>query len=525
MNNKDRALAEKAISARMIKMERERPGSSAMLFSPTRLSSMSRASISGNTSKSQRPGTSSQLILSPVKPPNSPMPYFEDTSGSSVAEEAPSSNSNTMSSIQGGGGHGSLQIDELAARSLTKTGDLRKLAMKAQKKMANASKQGKGTFKFDDAHFIPKTPIRRPDGATLSDVYKSKKQDLWGKIIKQQYLESEDNKILNQMKKAKANEDFGKLLTAQLSDNDKRRHANDGSDTKLLAEVEALSKKNDDVQKKRVQDAKDRHVTFIQNALEDIETKRVQRLKNLDEEMFGSSMLIEKTKFLIAQDEEKKERFKVEAAKMQERLYAENLASIEKRRQDKLNDWDLVAKIQRESDANWDKEQARRKRELAHLVGRSADGPAHGLYRKLITKAKDNEDEMFKMFLSKENGLSRQLKASEDAFNYRVAQLKGDGTISKSWSTMMKRQAKEREEERLKGIYYGNHAKKMDQEHIVNEAEKRAKRTEAAATYQKDLDQQLNALRSKSLGSLEKTMSDVELDMNMSLIRKYGIQK
>ena len=65
----------------------------------------------------------------------------------------------------------------------------------------------------------------------------------------------------------------------------------------------------------------------------------------------------------------------------------------------------------------------------------------------------------------------------------------------------------------------------MDQEHIVNEAEKRAKRTEAAATYQKDLDQQLNALRSKSLGSLEKTMSDVELDMNMSLIRKYGIQK
>ena len=159
MNNKDRALAEKAISARMVKMERERPGSSAMLFSPTRLSSMSRASISGNTSKSQRPGTSSQLILSPVKPPNSPMPYFEDTSGSSVAEEAPSSNSNTMSSIQGGGGHGSLQIDELAARSLTKTGDLRKLAMKAQKKMANASKQGKGTFKFDDAHFIPKTQL------------------------------------------------------------------------------------------------------------------------------------------------------------------------------------------------------------------------------------------------------------------------------------------------------------------------------------------------------------------------------
>jgi hypothetical protein len=37
--------------------------------------------------------------------------------------------------------------------------------------------------------FMPKKKILRADGASLFDVYRSKKDDTWGKIIKAQYLE------------------------------------------------------------------------------------------------------------------------------------------------------------------------------------------------------------------------------------------------------------------------------------------------------------------------------------------------
>lgn len=38
---------------------------------------------------------------------------------------------------------------------------------------------------------MPKVTIFRPDGASLLDIYESKKKDTWGKIVKAQYLEDE----------------------------------------------------------------------------------------------------------------------------------------------------------------------------------------------------------------------------------------------------------------------------------------------------------------------------------------------
>jgi len=43
----------------------------------------------------------------------------------------------------------------------------------------------------DDNLFMPKVTIYRPDGASLLDIYESKKKDTWGKIIKAQYLDDE----------------------------------------------------------------------------------------------------------------------------------------------------------------------------------------------------------------------------------------------------------------------------------------------------------------------------------------------
>ena len=40
-----------------------------------------------------------------------------------------------------------------------------------------------------DNYFMPKRSILRADGASLYDVYMSKRGDTWGKIIKAQYLE------------------------------------------------------------------------------------------------------------------------------------------------------------------------------------------------------------------------------------------------------------------------------------------------------------------------------------------------
>lgn len=40
-----------------------------------------------------------------------------------------------------------------------------------------------------DHYFMPKKQILRSDGATLLDIYQSKQDDTWGKIIKAQYLE------------------------------------------------------------------------------------------------------------------------------------------------------------------------------------------------------------------------------------------------------------------------------------------------------------------------------------------------
>ena len=137
--------------------------------------------------------------------------------------------------------------------------------------------------------------------------------DLWGKIIKRQYEEDEYNKIIGREDKAKANTTFGNRLRDQLKDNARIRALDDGSDAKMMREVNERYARIDAEQKKRVTDARERHKQFIENALEDIETKRIQREKDLDEEMYGSSMLIEKTKYLIAEDEKKQAELKEKA--------------------------------------------------------------------------------------------------------------------------------------------------------------------------------------------------------------------
>ena len=44
----------------------------------------------------------------------------------------------------------------------------------------------------DENYFMPKVRLQRPDGASLIDVYNSKRNDTWSKILKAQLREEED---------------------------------------------------------------------------------------------------------------------------------------------------------------------------------------------------------------------------------------------------------------------------------------------------------------------------------------------
>jgi len=80
----------------------------------------------------------------------------------------------------------------------------------------------KSTLKFNDNYFMPKRTIQRPDGATLTEVYLSKKADTWASILKAQLRDEEEEKIVKKQEKFKADEVFGKKLKAQLDDNHRR---------------------------------------------------------------------------------------------------------------------------------------------------------------------------------------------------------------------------------------------------------------------------------------------------------------
>ena len=56
-----------------------------------------------------------------------------------------------------------------------------------------------------------------------------------------------------------------------MKDNERRKANADNGDSKMLREVEELSRKNHEVQLKRTQDARDRHKQFIKMTLNSIE--------------------------------------------------------------------------------------------------------------------------------------------------------------------------------------------------------------------------------------------------------------
>ena len=64
--------------------------------------------------------------------------------------------------------------------------------------------------------FLPKVRKLRSDGASLSEVYRSKKEDVWGKILHQQLIEEEQKNYEKQRHKEQLDALYGAKLKEQI---------------------------------------------------------------------------------------------------------------------------------------------------------------------------------------------------------------------------------------------------------------------------------------------------------------------
>ena len=407
------------------------------------------------------------------------------------------------------------------------------------------------------------------------DVYESKKQDLWGQIIAAQYKEDEDNKIKVHEEKLKRNHDFGVTFRKDLEDIRWRRENAVDDDIAILKIVEEKSKAADEVQQQRKRDAilRQKQVNpllcicfcsrccclypayfisiniffrcqFIANCLEDIGIKRKQRADELDTEMEASAMMIEKNKALIREDEEKAAREKARMKKQMDDLYREGQETIAKRQREKEEEWKYVAKIQREAAIKADKEEQRRKDDLAAMLRNAKDGPAHGVTERLIKASNDYKNEQLrilrhageffhtlcthKMYYASYvslivffigNGLNAQLLSSEEQ---TLARSNSDySAVMKDNDAIAKKNLKLRQDDHEFNLKMGQLALQRSLEFQAQERKNKEAKIAAGLKYQEELNAQLKMTKERKLKAIQETMVKEERKMNMALFRRY----
>ena len=411
-----------------------------------------------------------------------------------------------------------IDAEELMTQSLTPAAAKRMLTNKTRQKFQKMGASSE-ILKLTDSVFLPKKTIVRPDGATLMDVYDSKKEDLWGKIIAAQYKEDEDNKGKVHAAKLKKNHDFGVTFKKDLEDIRWRRENQTNDDEAILKIVEAKSKAADDVQQQRKRDAISRQKQFITHCLEDIETKRKQREKEMDFELRASAMMIEKNKFLIQQDKEKAEAEKAKMKQQMDDLWREGQELIAKKQKDKEDEWAYVAKIQKEAAIKADREEKRRRDDLAAMLTQAKDGPAHAVTDQIIKGAKAQKDKTYHILLHAGNGLNGQLLASDEAQKLR-SNADYSAVMADNDAIAKKHEAQRRADHEF-NLKMGQLALKRSLEFQAQERKNREDKIAANLKYQKELDEQVRLVKNRKLFEIQETMVEEERKMNMALFRRY----
>ena len=333
---------------------------------------------------------------------------------------------------------------------------------------------------------------------------------------------SQLGKEKKKLAKLQADEAYGEKIKADLAESHARFLATKGQDDHLARAENESSKKSDDVQKKRREDAVNRQKQFISNALEDIETKRKKREVLFNEEMRASQMMISKAKWLIDQEEQKQRAKKAHEKVLNDRLYQENLESLARKEREKLRRFEEDKRIFRQAEEAFQTKQKRREDDLKCLLGKAVDGPAHHVVRQLVAENRSKEEDFYSNLEKTENGLNKQLLGSEQANLARMGAKFKD--LIKDWDAMNKIHADERRAEEVRIQKLGEYNLKKNADMNKEDEKKREQKRQGALKYQRELDFQLKLTQQRSLDALTKTMSDRELSMNRDLIAKAGIR-
>ena len=322
--------------------------------------------------------------------------------------------------------------------------------------------------------------------------------------------------------KLQADLEYGVKVKADLAENHRRSAALKGQDEHLARTENESSKKSDDVQKRRKEDAVNRQKQFISNALEDIETKRKKREALFNDEMRASQMMISKAKWLIEQEEQKQQAKKGHEKMLNERLYQENQESLARKEREKLTRFAEDKRIFRQAEEAFQAQQRRREDDLKCLLGKAVDGPAHHVVRQLVAENRRKEEDFYSTLEKTENGLNKQLLGSETANLARMGAKFKD--LIKDWDAMNKIHADERRAEEVRIQKLGEYNLKKNAEMNKEDELKRDRKRQAALKYQHELDVQLKQTQQRSLDALTKTMSDREISLNRDLIAKAGVR-
>eukprot|EP01034_Spumella_vulgaris_P026649 gene26649-33258_t len=335
-----------------------------------------------------------------------------------------------------------------------------------------------------------------------TEIYQSKQEDTWSKILKAQLKEEEEQKIRDRAAKHRADEHFGNLLKKQIAGNQAVIAGDNKANTVFAALEDATAKRQEDMQKKRTEDAINRHKKFISNAVEDIATKKERREREMLEEITASAIMINKAKQLIALDEQKKADEKAFHKARQEALFQENVVNLERKQRERLKQFSEDKRIIAENDKQFLREQKRREDALQSKLKRGSEGPAHHIVEHIVQAKRDKEEQFYEQLFKTDNGLNKQLKASEDAAHLR-SKSNGD-ELTDEWvkNTRIKEQKKREDDERNNKILQQMHALLKRQE--LEDIAKKERQRQAALKYQHDLDHQLNTLRQKSKDALQR---------------------
>mmetsp|Transcript_13745 Transcript_13745/g.30307 ORF Transcript_13745/g.30307 Transcript_13745/m.30307 type:complete len:534 (-) Transcript_13745:226-1827(-) len=531
MNKKDLAIAKRALAARQVKNEHkfiksimlQRTGSTtAGGPGVTPVSSGDRGTNNGDV------GGANTRAFQPTSSVNSPK------QSTTLGPRSPRSSS--LTSLRPHGENElafatSQMVTELAQRATTARTTRRKVQSTVSKSMQGQGRQGDPAdddfetpvppLEANDNFFMPKREILRSDGASLSDIYNSKRADSWGVILKAQLAEEEREKIRKRTAKNLADKKFGDLLKKQLDDR-RQKGADDVVSDAVFAALEGkTAQRMADLQKGRTEDAINRHRQFISNAVEDIETKRVKKAKELMLDITASTIMINKAKQAIAAEEQKKVDGKEYHKRYADVLFQENLANIERKANLKKNDFAEDKRIIRENDAQYYKEMQRREEALKKKITRSSEGPAHHVVQQIVDQRKEHDEAFYGRLFATENTMNSQLKMSEDA---AAARLTSNGqSLEMEWqkNTLYKARKKKEEEESNNKILQTMRTMLKTQE--VEDVQKRQAKVDAGKRYQHELDAQLQELRTRSFNSLAKTMSEQEMLYNAELLRGVGV--